>query len=132
MPFYVRTKIRNIFRFVQIEDGDESLRDFVDKGNNYFIILKWMLKCESVYFVVLAVHGIAANEINPCERFDIMDEHGVLIDSFELIKQYKSCSHFFVEIDISLKRKNVISVAEVICKYALLGYVYVLIFLSLY
>lgn len=67
----------------------------------------------NILLSVLAAHEVNVSEIDLNAGLDIFDEHKVSIKSFALIKQFKSCSHFFVEIDLQMSRKNHNIVAEV-------------------
>lgn len=72
--------------------------------------IKWL---HNYYLLALAAHAVENGDIDTSREFDIIDEHRVPIESFDIIKQFKSCSHFFVEIDIDFSRKSLQLLSEV-------------------
>lgn len=66
-----------------------------------------------VLFLAVLAHNVKSNDI---VEIGLTDEYGMPIDDgnvVNILKQFKNCSHFFIEIDAKFRQTDINTIAEV-------------------
>lgn len=133
MDFFVRTKLNNVFRYIsfneiEIESTGGNKELFLDavikKGELRFKIINHTTYLRELHLFSLAL--IAHNVQSECIlSIDLVDEYGMPIhdDNIFIIKQFKNCSHFFVEIRAKYRQNDLDTLIEVSVSF-FCGYVF--------
>lgn len=143
MEFIVRTKMNNIFRSISFNETEvESIGDnkerfmnsVIKKGKFTIEIHKPKSLYKFVYFAIflaLIAHNVQSESI---VAVDLVDEYGMPIDddNIFLIKQFKNCSHFFIEIRSKYRQNDIDTLIEVsICFEVTFSHCFLLFALNL-
>lgn len=122
MAFFVRTKLKNIFRSILFSQSEiqligDNCEKFID-----LIIEKGELKslqselgpeiCIPSFSIALIAHNAQSDEII---SIDLVDEYGTPIDETNvlMVHQFKHSSHFYIEICAKFRHTDVNNLVEV-------------------
>lgn len=111
-PILIRTKIKNVKRFVKMKRSELDISNFIQKGK--FIAINCqpfciLICCNSM--PALETHKIKGNESIEIKIYDNCKTQLALEDTILAIEQFLGCSTFWIELELS--SANVVDTCQV-------------------